>query len=96
MFLGLPFNIASYALLVHIFADCLGYNVGEFVWTGGDIHLYENHIEQAALQLTREPFRPQTWLTIKNHHKYPWEYEFEDFDIFNYQYHPAIPAPIAV
>lgn len=96
VFLGLPFNIASYALLVHIFADCLGYDVGEFVWTGGDIHLYENHIQQATLQLTREPFRPQTWLTIKNHHKYPWEYEFEDFAIYNYQYHPAIPAPVAV
>lgn len=96
VFLGLPFNIASYALLVHIFADCLGYDVGEFVWTGGDIHLYENHIQQASLQLAREPFRPQTWLTIKNHHKYPWEYEFEDFAIYNYQYHPAIPAPVAV
>lgn len=95
-FLGVPFNIASYSLLAHIFADCLGYIPDEFVWTGGDVHLYDNHIEQAKLQLSRTPLPPSAQLHIRNHHDLPWEYKFDDFEITGYESYPAIKAPIAV
>lgn len=95
-FLGVPFNIASYSLLTHIFADCLGYIPDEFVWTGGDVHLYDNHIEQAKLQLSRTPLPPSAQLHIRNHHELPWEYKFDDFEIKGYESYPAIKAPIAV
>lgn len=95
-FLGVPFNIASYSLLTHIFADCLGYIPDEFVWTGGDVHLYDNHIEQAKLQLLRTPLPPSAQLHIRNHHDLPWEYKFDDFEITGYESYPAIKAPIAV
>lgn len=95
-FLGVPFNIASYSLLTHIFADCLGYIPDEFVWTGGDVHLYDNHIEQAKLQLSRTPLPPSAQLNIRNHHEFPWEYKFDDFEITGYESYPAIKAPIAV
>lgn len=92
----MPFNIASYSLLTHIFADCLGYIPDEFVWTGGDVHLYDNHIEQAKLQLSRTPLPPSAQLHIRNHHDLPWEYKFDDFEITGYESYPAIKAPIAV
>lgn len=95
-FLGVPFNIASYSLLTHIFADCLGYIPDEFVWTGGDVHLYDTHIEQAKLQLSRTPLPPSAQLHIRNHHDLPWEYKFDDFEITGYESYPAIKAPIAV
>jgi thymidylate synthase len=93
--LGVPFNIASYALLTHMFAQQCDLLPGEFVWTGGDVHLYNNHIDQANLQLSREPYRlPQ--LNLKRRPETIFEYLFEDFEILNYQSHPAIKAPIAV
>jgi len=94
-FLGVPFNIASYALLTHMFAQQCDLLPGEFVWTGGDVHLYTNHLEQARLQLTREPYAlPQ--LNIKRKPASIFDYQFEDFEIVNYQSHPSIKAPIAV
>jgi thymidylate synthase len=94
-FLGVPFNIASYALLTHMFAQQCDLMPGDFVWTGGDVHLYTNHIEQANLQLTREPFAlPQ--LNIRRKPASIFEYVYEDFEILNYQTHPGIKAPIAV
>jgi thymidylate synthase len=94
-FLGVPFNIASYALLLEMFAQQCDLVPGEFVWTGGDVHLYSNHFEQARLQLTRAPF-PLPKLVIKRRPRSIFEYEFEDFEIINYQSHPSIKAPIAV
>jgi thymidylate synthase len=94
-FLGVPFNIASYALLTYMFAQQCDLSPGEFVWTGGDVHLYTNHLEQAALQLSRTPF-PQPQLHIKRKPSSIFDYEFEDFEIVNYQAHPSIKAPIAV
>ena len=94
-FLGVPFNIASYALLTHMFAQQCDLQPGEFVWTGGDVHLYTNHLEQARLQLTREPYAlPQ--LNILRRPDSIFGYRFEDFQIDGYQSHPAIKAPIAV
>jgi thymidylate synthase len=94
-FLGLPFNIASYALLVHMIAQQSDYEVGDFVWTGGDVHIYSNHMDQVNLQLSREPFALPT-LNIKRRPSSLFEYTFEDFEILNYQSHPGIKAPIAV
>lgn len=94
-FLGVPFNIASYALLTYMFAQQCNLEPGEFVWTGGDVHLYTNHIEQAKLQLTREPY-PLPKLIIKRKPASIFDYRFEDFEIVNYQSHPGIKAPIAV
>jgi len=94
-FLGVPFNIASYALLLEMVAQQCELIPGEFVWTGGDVHLYSNHFEQASLQLSREPF-PLPKLVIKRKPASMFEYEFEDFEIVNYQSHPGIKAPIAV
>lgn len=94
-FLGVPFNIASYALLLHMFAQQCDLESGEFVWTGGDVHLYSNHIEQVKLQLSRTTF-PLPQLVIKRKPSSIFDYEFEDFEIVNYQAHPSIKAPIAV
>ncbi|MBS9777384.1 MAG: thymidylate synthase [Gammaproteobacteria bacterium] len=95
VFLGVPFNIASYALLTHMFAAATGLQVGEFVWTGGDVHLYSNHLEQAREQLQRQPFeKPQ--LIIKRELDSIFDYRYEDFEIIGYQAHPHISAPVAV
>jgi len=95
VFLGVPFNIASYALLTHMVAQQCDLDVGEFIWTGGDAHLYLNHLEQARLQLSRQPF-PLPQLNIKRKPGSIFDYEYEDFEMLNYQCHPAIKAPIAV
>ncbi len=92
---GVPFNIASYALLLEMFAQQCDLIPGEFVWTGGDVHLYSNHFEQAKLQLSREPF-PLPQLNLKRKPDTIFDYQFEDFEILNYQSHPSIKAPIAV
>jgi thymidylate synthase len=95
LFLGVPFNIASYALLTHMVAQQTDLEVGEFVWTGGDTHLYLNHLEQARLQLEREPL-PLPTLALRRKPSSIVEYGFDDFEILNYQSHPAIKAPVAV
>jgi thymidylate synthase len=95
VFLGVPFNIASYALLTHMFAQQCDLAVGDFVWTGGDCHLYLNHLEQADEQLQRTPL-PLPRLAIKRKPPSIFEYEFEDFQLLNYQAHPSIKAPIAI
>ncbi|AUH01824.1 thymidylate synthase [Pectobacteriaceae bacterium CE70] len=95
IFLGLPFNIASYALLVHMVAQQCDLAVGDFVWTGGDTHLYNNHMDQTHLQLGREP-RPLPKLVIKRRPASLFDYRFEDFDIEGYDPHPAIKAPVAI
>jgi thymidylate synthase len=95
IFLGVPFNIASYALLTQMVAQQCDLDVGEFIWTGGDCHLYDNHIEQVATQLDREPF-PLPRLAILRRAPTIFDYRFEDFAILDYQCHPAIKAPVAV
>ncbi len=95
IFLGVPFNIASYALLTHMLAQQADLGVGDFVWTGGDCHLYLNHLEQADEQLARAPL-PLPTLAIKRRPPSIFDYRYEDFEIFNYESHPHIKAAVAV
>lgn len=95
IFLGVPFNIASYAYLVHMMAQQTGLQVGEFIWTGGDCHIYSNHEEQVATQLAREPY-PLPKLLIKRQPESIFDYRFDDFEIVDYVSHAAIKAPVAV
>jgi thymidylate synthase len=95
IFLGVPFNIASYALLTHMLAQQCDLDVGDFIWTGGDCHIYSNHTEQVELQLSRTPFAYPV-LNIKRKPDSIFDYEYEDFDVLEYEHHPAIKAPVAV
>lgn len=95
LFLGVPFNIASYSLLTHMIAYMTGLEVGDFVWTGGDCHIYKNHLSQVDLQLSRTPKTLPT-LSIKTEAKTLFDFNFEDFTIEDYESHPAISAPVAV
>jgi thymidylate synthase len=95
IFLGVPFNIASYALLTHMLAQQCDLQVGDFIWTGGDCHIYDNHQEQVALQLSRAA-RPSPQLHIKRRPASIFDYDYEDFEIQGYEPHPLIPAPVAV
>jgi thymidylate synthase len=94
-FLGVPFNIASYSLLTHMVAQQCDLKPGEFIWTGGDCHIYSNHLEQIDLQLTREPF-PLPQLQINRKPASIFDYQYEDFEIVNYQAHPHIKGAVAV
>jgi thymidylate synthase len=94
-FLGVPFNIASYALLTHMLAQQADLKVGDFVWTGGDCHLYLNHLAQAEEQLAREPLQLPR-LAIRRRPDSIFDYRFEDFEMLNYEYHPHIKAAVAV
>jgi thymidylate synthase len=95
VFLGVPFNIASYALLLHMLAQQCDLTPGELIWTGGDCHLYLNHLDQANQQLAREPY-PRPQLLLRRRPPTIFDYDYEDFEFVNYQHHPAIKAPVAV
>jgi thymidylate synthase len=95
IFLGVPFNIASYALLTHMLAQQCELDVGDFIWTGGDCHIYDNHVEQVQIQLSRHPL-PYPTLHIRRHPASLFDYTLEDFQVLDYQHHPAIKAPVAV
>ena len=95
IFLGVPFNIASYALLTHMLAQQCDFKVGDFIWTGGDCHLYLNHLEQVEEQLSRKPL-PLPRLAIKRRPDSIFDYRFDDFEILNYEFHPHIKAKVAV
>ena len=95
IFLGVPFNIASYALLTMMIAQVTGLKPGEFVWTGGDCHLYTNHLEQAKLQLSRAP-KPLPRMKLNPAVKDLFAFKYEDFELTGYEHHPHIPAPVAV
>lgn len=94
-FLGVPFNIASYALLTQMVAQQCHLGLGDFIWTGGDCHLYLNHLDQARTQLLREPL-PLPTLKLQRHPSSLFDYNYDDFELLNYHFHPAIKAPIAV
>jgi thymidylate synthase len=95
LFLGVPFNIASYALLTHMMAQQCDLEPGEFIWTGGDTHLYLNHLAQADEQLARAPL-PLPKLVMRRRPPTIFDYDYEDFEFVNYQHHAAIKAPVAV
>ena len=95
LFLGVPFNIASYALLTHMVAQQCDLEVGDFIWTGGDCHIYSNHFEQVQTQLARTPY-PFPTLSIKRRPDSIFDYQYEDFEVIGYEHHPAIKAPVAV
>jgi thymidylate synthase len=95
VFLGVPFNIASYALLTHMLAQQCDLELGDLVWTGGDCHIYDNHREQVETLLSRDPYASPS-LRLRRRPESIFEYEFEDFEVVGYQHHPAIRAPVAV